>query len=106
MSTCEAAPSSDTWPAATVVRLSGDIDIFTSKAMRTRLVDALGSSHELLVLDLSDLEFCDSSGLGVLVGVQRRARSMGITLALTAPTPHMSRLLHVTGLDRCLPRAV
>ncbi|TDD25474.1 STAS domain-containing protein [Nonomuraea diastatica] len=106
MSICEVSPSGDAWPAATVVRLSGDIDIFTSKAMRTQLMDALDSSHELLVLDLSDLEFCDSSGLGVLVGVQRRARSMGVTLALTAPTPHMSRLLRVTGLDRCLPTAV
>ncbi|GAA2800851.1 hypothetical protein GCM10020219_085120 [Nonomuraea dietziae] len=60
-------------------------------------------SSSLLVLDLSRVTFCDTSGLGVLVGIQRRARLMGITLALTGALPYMARLLHTTGLDRRLP---
>ncbi|MFE0151178.1 STAS domain-containing protein [Nonomuraea sp. NPDC059007] len=47
--------------------------------------------------------FCDASGLAVLVGIQHRARPLGITVALTAPRPFMSRLLRMTGLDRSLP---
>lgn len=87
----------------TVIQLTGDIDIFTSAALRGRLLEALRHSSDLLILDLSRVSFCDSSGLGVLVGVQRRARSMGITLALTTPTSYMSELLRNTGLDRRFP---
>ncbi|MEV4178006.1 STAS domain-containing protein [Nonomuraea sp. NPDC049709] len=84
----------------TTVHLSGEIDIFTSKALRTRLMDELDRSREFLVLDVSGLAFSDVSGLAVLVGVQRRARSMGITVVLTAPSPRMSTMLRITGLGR------
>jgi anti-sigma B factor antagonist len=87
----------------TTVRLSGEIDIFTSAALRRQLMSTLCYSTSLLVLDLSQVTFCDAAGLAVLVGIQRRARTMGITLALSAPRPFMSRLLRITGLDRGLP---
>lgn len=90
----------------TVVRLSGEIDIFTSKAMRRRLLKALRHSSSLLVVDLSRVTFCDAGGLAVLVGIQHRARARGVTLALAAPRPQVSRVLHVTGLDRGLPLMV
>jgi anti-anti-sigma factor len=89
----------------TTVHLSGEIDIFTSNALRQRLLGTLRHSTSLLVLDLSEVSFCDASGLAVLVGVQHRARDRGITLVLTAPRPCMSRILHITGLDRSLPMA-
>ncbi|MFI7639021.1 STAS domain-containing protein [Nonomuraea sp. NPDC049400] len=87
----------------TTIRLSGELDIFTSPTLRSRLLDVLKSSTSLLILDLSAVSFCDASGLAVMVGIQRRARSMGISLALAAPRPSMTRLLHITGLDRSLP---
>ncbi|MEV0149569.1 MULTISPECIES: STAS domain-containing protein [unclassified Nonomuraea] len=89
--------------APTTVHLSGEIDIFTSAALRRRLLSTLHHSTSLLILDLSEVSFCDAAGLAVLVGIQHRARARGVTLALTAPTPYMSRLLHITGLDRGLP---
>ncbi len=89
--------------APTTIHLSGEIDAFSSPALRRRLVDVLTSSRSLLILDLSGVSFCDASGLAVLVGIQHRAQPMGITLALAAPRPFMSKLLHITGLDRSLP---
>ncbi|GAA3611469.1 hypothetical protein GCM10022419_115620 [Nonomuraea rosea] len=88
--------------AATTVHLSGEIDIFVSKALRRRLLDTLRHSTNLLILDLSQVSFCDSSGLAVLVGIQRRARARGITLALANPGPYTAHILHITGLDRSL----
>ncbi|MEU6789947.1 STAS domain-containing protein [Nonomuraea angiospora] len=103
MTVIDAAPLGVADPSRpTTVHLSGEIDIFTSAALRGQLMDALHHSTSLLVLDLSEVTFCDAGGLGVLVGVQRRARLMGITLALTAPRPFMSRLLRITGLGRGL----
>ncbi|MGN9844967.1 STAS domain-containing protein [Nonomuraea sp. H19] len=87
----------------TTVYLSGEIDIFTSAALRRKLLHTLRSSTDLLVLDLSQVTFCDAGGLSVLVGIHHRARAQGITLALTGLRPCVSRLLHITGLDRSLP---
>lgn len=89
--------------ATTVVRLSGEIDIFTTKAMRQRLLKALRRTSGGLVVNLSQVTFCDAGGLGVLVGIQQRARREGVTFALAAPRPQMTRLLRITGLDRSLP---
>jgi anti-sigma B factor antagonist len=87
-------------PTATIIELDGEIDIFTSRALRERMIRALRHSTGLLICDLSRVSFCDASGLAVLVGVQRRARSMGITVGLAAPSLRMAELLRVTGLDR------
>ncbi|TMR19934.1 STAS domain-containing protein [Nonomuraea turkmeniaca] len=88
--------------APTTIHLSGEINLFTSAALRRQLLNELDHSSSLLILDLSQVTFCDAGGLAVLIGIQRRARAQGITLALTAPRPYMSRLLRLTGLDRSL----
>ncbi|PRX64144.1 anti-sigma B factor antagonist [Nonomuraea fuscirosea] len=88
--------------AATIVHLSGEIDIFTSTAVRLQLLNALRHSTKLLIFDLSQVSFCDSSGLAVLVGIQHRARAQNITLALANPRSYTSHVLRVTGLDRDL----
>jgi anti-anti-sigma factor len=87
-------------PAHTVIELDGEIDIATSPALRKRLRNALQQSEDVLILDLSRVSFCDASGLGVLVGIQRRTRQFGITLRLAALRPRMIDLLQITGLDR------
>ncbi|GGO71837.1 STAS domain-containing protein [Nonomuraea cavernae] len=89
--------------APTLVHLSGDIDIFTTARLRKRLITALDHSTDLLVLDLSQVTFFGAGGLGVLVGVQGRARTRGITLSLTGVPPRVARLLRITGLDRRFP---
>ncbi|SEG79941.1 anti-sigma B factor antagonist [Nonomuraea solani] len=89
--------------APTLVRLSGDIDIFTTARLRQRLLNCLAYSSGLLVLDLSQVTFCGAGGLGVMIGLQGRAKAQGITLALTGVAPRMARLLRVTGLDHRFP---
>ncbi|WP_214318159.1 STAS domain-containing protein [Nonomuraea sediminis] len=92
-------------PAPTVVRLSGQIDIFTTRALRQRLLNTLSYSTSLLVLDMSQVTFFDAGGLGILVGLQNRAKARGISLALTGLTPFMTRLLRISNLDRRFPIA-
>ncbi|MEV0148254.1 MULTISPECIES: STAS domain-containing protein [unclassified Nonomuraea] len=87
-------------PVTTVVHLTGEIDIFTGEALRRRLLRALPYEGGRLVVDVSSVSFCDASGLAVLVDMQRRARQRGVTLALRAPRPQLSRLLRITGLER------
>ena len=89
------------WPAFTIARLEGDLDIVTTPVLRERLLSTLSPGMRLLVIDLSGVSFCDVSGLAALIGTQRRARGLGITVRLAAPRPQTARLLRVTGLDQC-----
>jgi len=57
------------------------------------------------VLDLSGLDFCDSSGLGVMVGLHKRLRGVDGGLVLAGVGEHLSRVLRVTGLTKVLATA-
>jgi anti-sigma B factor antagonist len=99
---CHKGRSALPQPAHTIVHLCGDLDIATAPALRERLLSVLWSGRRLLILDLSGVSFCDAAGLAVLVGTQRRATLLGITLRLAAPRPLVTKVLRVTGLDRSL----
>ena len=88
--------------AGTVVRLRDALDVATAPTLRERLIGLLRPGMRLLVLDMSRVPSCDSSGLAVLIGAQRRARQLGIVLRLAAPSPAVAKLLRLTGLDRSL----
>jgi anti-sigma B factor antagonist len=84
----------------TIVSLGGALDVAAVPALRERLIDVLYGGAGLLVLDLSQVLSCDVSGLAVLIGTQRRARSLGIMVRLAAPSLPVTRVLRSTGLDR------
>ena len=88
----------------TTVKISGELDISTAPELRERLL-AILNRHvpSRLILDLSGLEFMDSSGVAVLVNTERRARLLGRTVALVAPRPPVRRILRVCGVDQYLP---
>jgi anti-anti-sigma factor len=86
--------------APTVVELSGGLDIAAAPALREQLIDVLHHGTGLLILDLSNVRSCDTAGLAVLIGTQRRARLLGIKMRLLAPSLAVARVLRSTGLDR------
>ncbi|MGD0558131.1 MAG: STAS domain-containing protein [Streptosporangiaceae bacterium] len=87
-------------PGLTIAMLKGDLDLATVPALRERLFDLLGLGVRLVIVDLSGVSFCDTSGLAMLIGMQRRARLRHITVRLAAPRPLVTELLRTTGLDR------
>ena len=87
----------DTW---VVVPLTGEIDLASAPELRAELGRLNETETPAIVLDLTDLEFIDSTGLGVLVGALRRARSQGGDIRLAGARPGIRRVLSVTGLDR------
>jgi anti-anti-sigma factor len=86
----------------TIVRLRGALDVAAAPALRERLTSLLHPGTRLLVLDLSRVPSGDPAGLAVLVGTQRRARQLGISMRLAAPSLPVAKLLRLTGLDRTL----
>lgn len=94
----------DASPGRTTVKLSGELDIASAPDLRERLLAILSrGTLTQLILDLSKLQFIDSSGVAVLVNTDRRARLLGCTLILLAPQPPVSRVLQICGLDHYFP---
>ncbi len=74
-----------------------EIDIRNAGALRSALLTA-AAQGPVVVVDLSDTEFCDSSGLNVLVRALRRAQAAGGEVRLVATKPAVLRILGVTGV--------
>jgi anti-anti-sigma factor len=88
--------------AATVLYLLGDLDFRTAEVLR-RVVDArLAAGQARLVFDCAELVFCDSSGLGVLVGAAKRTNAQGGRVSLRAVPDHLRQVLTLTGLTKVL----
>ena len=83
----------------TVVAASGEIDVATAPALRDRLTDLVEAGSTRLVVDLEDVAFIDSTGLGVLVGGVRRARAQDGDLRLVCTNTRILKVFEATGLD-------
>jgi anti-anti-sigma factor len=82
-----------------IVTISGEMDIASVPALREQLLGLLRPHASRVVIDLSEVTFCDASGLAMLVGASRRAGQLGGVLRLAAPTPLVATVLRLTGLD-------
>ncbi|MHB8468482.1 MAG: STAS domain-containing protein [Gaiellaceae bacterium] len=85
---------------ATIVELSGDVDVGAAQKLREVLADALAEGP--VVVDLSDVRFIDSAGIGLLVTGHRRAAEQGSSFTLAAPSEGAQRVLSLTRTDRLL----
>lgn len=93
----------------TVVSVSGEMDLVSSPAVRQQVHDAVADGRRSVVLDLSDVRFCDSSGVGVLIGARRLMRSCAGRLRIVLPeqgepgttgAAHVNRVLAALGVRR------
>lgn len=86
-----------------IYRLRGSLDLATSPSVRAALMEAASQGKHDIVVDLTHLEFLDSTGLGALIGAHRRALENGGALRLAAGEGAIARLLNITGLIRVFP---
>lgn len=83
--------------------MTGEVDLYTAPQLRERVAWAIEDGASRIVVDLADVSFMDSSGLGVLIGALRRLRERGGELAVVCGEGPVRRLLAITGLDRLFP---
>ncbi|MBT2364692.1 STAS domain-containing protein [Streptomyces sp. ISL-10] len=92
--------------AWTVLHVCGELDLVSSPVVRQRVHDAVAAGDRDVVLDLSEVFFCDSSGVGVLVAARRLMRSCQGRLRLILPArgaeegSHVNRVLSALGVRR------
>jgi anti-sigma B factor antagonist len=88
--------------APLLFRLVGELDVGTVDRLRTVVGPACGTGREVL-LDLSRLDFCDSTGVGTFVWLHRQAAAAGGRLLIAAPRRPVREVLKISGVDRAIP---
>jgi anti-sigma B factor antagonist len=83
-----------------VIALSGEADVYTSPRIKQEIVDLLNNGTHKIVVDLSGVEYLDSTGLGVLIGGLKRARERDGDLKLVCDNSRILRIFEITGLTK------
>jgi anti-sigma B factor antagonist len=81
-----------------VIHAMGEIDVYTAPSLQAKLSEIIEGGHDL-VLDLTQVHFIDSTGLGVLVGSLQRAQNSSSGFRLVLDDPYLLKIFHVTGFD-------
>ena len=85
-----------------VIQVTGEVDVYTAPMLRERIRELAAKGTVHLIADLGQVDFLDSTGLGVLVGGLKRLREAGGSLALSMTAPRILRIFQITGLTKVL----
>ena len=87
----------ETW---LVVTVAGEVDVATAPRFREMLIGQIAEGRHRVVVDMTWVDFIDSTGLGVLIGGLKRIRSHGGELRLVIDDPRVLKVFDITGLDQ------
>ncbi|ALS27704.1 anti-sigma F factor antagonist [Paenibacillus cisolokensis] len=86
-----------------IVRLRGELDHHTADIVRHKMEEAiLRGNSDHIILSLKELQFMDSSGLGVILGRYKQLKAKGGKMAVCAVNPNVYRLFELSGLFKIL----
>ncbi len=83
-----------------VLDIEGEVDVYTSPQLKQDLVHLAENGTKRVIINLSKVEYLDSTGLGVLIGGLKRLRESGGNLALVGPGMRIQRIFEITGLNK------
>jgi anti-sigma B factor antagonist len=83
-----------------VIDVAGTIDIYTAPRLRELLIDLVSTNSYRLIVNMDQVEFLDSSGLGVLVGGLKRVRAHDGSLDLVCTQERILKIFRMTGLTK------
>lgn len=82
------------------LELDGEVDVYTAPLLRQEIVDQVTKGTKYLLVHLEKVEYLDSTGLGILIGGVKRLKEKNGALKLIGPSPRISRIFDITGLNR------
>jgi len=86
-----------------LLKLNGEVDVYTAPKLKSRLIDLVDQGKFKIIVDLEEVDFMDSSGLGVLVGGLKRVRSHDGAIALICTQENILKIFRITGLVKVFP---
>ncbi len=93
---------SDDEPGLRTISVIGELDQSTAPELRAVLAPSLDNPTEPVLVDLSDCEFIDSTGLSLLVEAKRRLEEQQERFGVCCPDADVRRLLELTGIDQAV----
>jgi anti-sigma B factor antagonist len=84
----------------TVVSVAGEIDVYTAPRLREEITELVAAGTYDIVIDMSEVEFLDSTGLGVLVGGLKKVRAHDGSLQLVCNQDRLLKIFRITGLAK------
>jgi len=85
------------------VFLKGELDHHTASKVRDTIdMEILKTSVKLLILDMGEVSFMDSSGIGLIVGRYHRIKSLGGNMQITNPSASLLRILRMSGVEKLM----
>ena len=83
-------------------KLVGEVDISNAHLFKKQLETALAEKRQNITIDLTELSYIDSTGLGVIIGAYGSIQKDGYTIKLLNPKESIKKLLRISGLDKKL----
>ncbi|MCE5314349.1 MAG: STAS domain-containing protein [Armatimonadota bacterium] len=83
-----------------IIELEGEVDVYTAPQLKQQIINILESNAKELVVDLTKVDYLDSTALGVLIGGLKRMREVDGNMVLICPNPRIRRVFEITGLDK------
>ena len=83
-----------------IIELEGEVDVYTAPQLKQQMISLLESGARELVVDLTKVDYLDSTALGVLIGGLKRLRERDGNMVLVCPSPRIRRVFEITGLDK------
>ena len=84
----------------TVLAVAGEVDAYTAPQLRERLAGLAADGRSRVIVDLSGVEFIDSSALGALVAGMRQFEGQGSLMVLCCAQPRILKVLEIAGLTK------
>jgi anti-sigma B factor antagonist len=84
----------------TVVAVGGEIDVYTAPKLRDTITELVAAGNYDLIIDMEEVEFLDSTGLGVLVGGLKKVRAHEGSLQLVCNQDRLLKIFRITGLAK------
>lgn len=88
-----------TTEGAFIIHVDGELDVYTAPQLKEALAEGVNGEYRLIVVDLTQVGFLDSTALGVLVGGRRSAQEEGGDVVLVVDSPHLKKMFRITGFE-------
>jgi anti-sigma B factor antagonist len=85
-----------------IVAVRGEVDIFTAPEFKSLIAGAIEAGRDIVVVDLAEATFIDSSSLGVLISAHRRLGLRDGRLIIACDVPEVRKTFTITGLESVL----
>lgn len=84
------------------VKIMGEVDIHSSQEVKEKLAEILNEKEKSMIINAEELDYIDSTGLGMLIGIVKRLKEKDLNLTLVKLQANVLKLFQITGLDKVI----